>query len=261
MSLDKKILDKIERENLKIRPRWFFAVKNFVFGMGTFSTSIMGSLSLALLFEIMAKQKGNLGWLNIPYLYLILLGVFLFSGYRLITKVGSLYKIRIVPMIITLFFISLSFGYLTFASGKAEKIEKELEKIPIYNKIVPITKKTSPKSDEKSTYRYENIEEYKKEKDNAENLNSSGGNDDDNNNKVNDSKLELKKENNNSENTSLEKMQNANINKKNQTESEKDVTVKASSDKTVPKATKVSDKKTDSHKDAAPSNEDISNED
>ena len=261
MSLDKNILDKIERENLKIRPRWFFAVKNFLFGIGTLSISILGSLSLALFFEIMANQGKNLTLLTIPYLYLILLGAFLLASYWLVIKVGSLYKMRFVPVVALLFFISLSFGYLAFASGKAEKIEKELEKIPIYNKIVPTAKKTSPESDETPAIFKErkNIGNDKEKKDNVEVINNNRVNED-NDNKVNDSKLELKNENNNSESASLEKTQSADTNNEKQSESGGSVTEKSASDKAASKTIKARDKKSDSHKDATPPSEDASDE-
>jgi hypothetical protein len=176
MSLDRKILERIEREHLSIKPKWFFALKNLVFGAGTISASILGSLSLALLFEIMAEQEKNLTWLSVPYAWAILLGVFLLGGYWLVTKIDSLYKIKFVPIVSMLFFISLSFGYLTFASGKAEKIELALEKMPIYATIMSISKENVIPLD---------VEE-KIKPDNKENNNTEEINDDRNNEANND---------------------------------------------------------------------------
>lgn len=140
MSLDRKILERIEKEGLRIRSKWFFAMKDMIFGIGAISLIVLGSLSLALLFEIIKRQEGNLTWFSVPYAWAILLGVFLMAGYWLVIKIDSLYRIKFVPIVSMLFFLSLSFGYLTFASGKAEKIELELEKIPIYDVIMPISK-------------------------------------------------------------------------------------------------------------------------
>ena len=136
MSLDRKILERIERENIKIRPKWFFAVKNFVFGTGAVMISILGSISLALLFDIMAQQGRNITWLSAPYLLAVLFVILLAGGYWLVTKIDSLYRVRFVPIMAILLCISLSFGYMTFASGKAEEIRLELEKIPIYEAII-----------------------------------------------------------------------------------------------------------------------------
>lgn len=171
MSLDRKILERIERENLRIKPRWFFAMKDVLFAAGTFFLSILGSLSLALLFEIMKQQGESLTWLNIPYVWIILLGIFLMTGYWLVTKIDSLYRIKFVPIVSMLFFISLSFGYLTFASGKAEKIELELEKIPIYDVIMPIIKKDiSLDAVEKVESSNENVNVNDEEKKNDDNI-------------------------------------------------------------------------------------------
>ncbi len=257
MSLDKKILDRIKRENLKIRSRWFFAMKNFVFGIGTLSSSILGSLSLALLLEIITKQNENLDWLNIPYVYLILFGVFLFLGYWLLNKIGSLYKIKITLAIAVLFFISLSFGYLTFASGKAEEIEKESEKIPIYSKIVPVTANIPLKSKIKSIYHYEKTGVDGKKND--DNIKSADRYNEDK--KTNNSKLELKNENINSESASSKKTQSANANKENQSGNRiEGSAVKSTGDKPTSKVPEATNKKSDSHRSTTSSNEDVSSE-
>jgi hypothetical protein len=192
MSLDRKILERIERENLGIKPKWFFALKNLVFGIGAILASILGSLSLALLFEIIARQG------KVPYVWVILLGVFLLGGYRLVTKIDSLYKIKFVPIVSMLFFISLSFGWLTFASGKAEKMELALEKVPIYDIIIPISKEKEILFDVEEKIKPDNkennsTEEIRDDGNNEENHNDgkSADNDDEDKVIVQESKLKI----------------------------------------------------------------------
>lgn len=213
MSLDRKILERIEKENLRIKPRWFFAMKDILFGTGTISLSILGSLSLALLFEIIKQQGKNLTWLSVPYVWIILLGFFLMAGYWMVTKIDSLYKVKFVPIVSMLFFINFSFGYLTFASGKAEQIEFELEKIPIYDVIMPITKKDiSLDVVEKDEFVNENMnvnDESKKNKNDIEEDSKSA--DSDENDKVdvqeNKLKVEIREENENDEIRELKKVE------------------------------------------------------
>jgi len=140
MSLDRKILDRIERESLSIKPKWFFVVKNLVFGTGTLIATVLGSLSLALFFEVMALQGRNLTWLSVPYILAIAMVVFLILGYWIAKRVDYLYKLKFVSALSVLFFLSLTSGYLTYASGEAKKIERKMERIPVYAKMIPVEK-------------------------------------------------------------------------------------------------------------------------
>lgn len=200
MSLDRKILERIERENLGIRPKWFFAMKNMFFGTGTLLLSVLGSLSLALLFEIIKQQGESITWFSVPYIWAIMLGVFLMAGYWMVINIDSLYRIKFVPIVSVLFFISLSFGYLTFASGKAEKIELELEKISVYDEIIPIKKDASLNAIEKAESNNENTninDESKKNNDDIKEDNKSVDIDEDDKIDIQDvnSEVEIKEEN------------------------------------------------------------------
>lgn len=213
MSLDRKILERIERENLRIKPRWFFAMRDIIFGAGTFFLSILCSLSLALLFEITKQQGESLSWLSIPYVWIILLGFFLLAGYWLVTKIDSLYKMRFVPIVSLLFFVSLSFGYLTFASGKAEKIELELEKIPIYDVIIPTKKDILLNAVEKAESSNENTDVKDVDKKNKDDIEGDDESiDSDEHDEVDiqgvDLDIEIEKENEEDEIEELEKTDN-----------------------------------------------------
>lgn len=150
MSLDRKILNRIEKENLSIKPKWFFAVKNLVFGTGTLVATILGSISLALFLEVMALQGKNLTWLNVPYILAVVMVAFLILGYWIAKRVDYLYKLKFVSALSVLFFLSLTSGYLTYASGEARKIERKLERIPVYAKIIPVEKELPIYRTEKS---------------------------------------------------------------------------------------------------------------
>lgn len=267
MSLDRKILDRIEKENLSIRPKWFFAVKNLVFGVGTFSASILGSLSLALLFEIMANQGKNLTWLTVPYLYLMLLGVFLLGGYWLVTRVDSLYKLKFVPILTVLFFFSLSFGYLTFASGKAGRIERELEEVPIYAKIVPVDREIPLETYRRHRchHQRENDEESRRDDRDGDrhwdkNRRSDNNKNDETAKEESGRRFDLKNENREEEIKAFEKTHSVDADAEDSVKSEvKGASTKSVSDETV-KTTDVADEKSDSSKDTMSSSKDTSDE-
>jgi hypothetical protein len=55
-NLEKRILDKIKKENIKPLPRWFFILKNSFF-LSIFGISIfMGSLSFSIIFYIFSDN-------------------------------------------------------------------------------------------------------------------------------------------------------------------------------------------------------------
>lgn len=138
MSLDRKILERIKKEGLAIRPRWFFVVKDCTFGAGSLALIILGSISLALFFEVMDLQGKDLTWLSVPYLFPVLMAIFLISSYWTIGRTEYFYKARFMAIFSLFFFLSLASGYLVYASGMAMKIELELENIPGYARIVSV---------------------------------------------------------------------------------------------------------------------------
>lgn len=168
MSLDRKILDRIEKESLSIRPKWFFTVKNMVFGTGTLIATILGSISLALFFEVMALQGKNLTWLSVPYILAVAMAAFLILGYWIAKRVDYLYKLKFASALSVLFFLSLTFGYLAYASGEARRIERKIKRIPIYAKVMPVEKELPTYRAEKSE-RWRNKEWQRREDGESEN--------------------------------------------------------------------------------------------
>lgn len=142
MNLDRKILERIEKEGLTIRPRWFFMAKDFAFGAGSLVSIILGSISLGLFLEVMALQGKDLTWSSVPYFFPVLMIIFLIAGYWAIGRTGYFYKARFMAIFSAFFFLNLASGYLAYASGMAMKIESELEKIPGYVRIVPVVRES-----------------------------------------------------------------------------------------------------------------------
>lgn len=160
MSLNRKILDRIEKENIRITPKWYFATKNTILGTGTLFAIITGSIILALIFEVIYIQGRNLSWLNIPYVLVILMIFSISLGYWTIRKIDYLYRLKFLSTLSILFFVSLAFGYLAYSSGEVGKIEGKLKKNSVFAKIMSIEKE--PYIYDKEKFNYWHSEEKKR---------------------------------------------------------------------------------------------------
>jgi hypothetical protein len=134
MKLDQKILDRIEQENIKIIPRWFFAAKE------AFSWLYIGALlatsSLALAMTIVLIHifgQSALGAVA-PYCWLVVSGGLFFWGCRRLARMEFLqiYKISFILLASFVIIPDLLFGFAIYRSGQAQKLETTLEKMPTY---------------------------------------------------------------------------------------------------------------------------------
>ncbi|MDO8240469.1 MAG: hypothetical protein Q7T51_00585 [Candidatus Moranbacteria bacterium] len=141
MSLDEKILAKIEKENIWIRPRWFFTIQNLFFG-GLFALMLVGgAISFGIILDIASFENNNKNLSSLPFFWMVVFVMFLLVGRMIVNRLGWIYKVRILSLVVILLAVNALFGYFVFASGKAEKIEQQLiEKLPLYQKISPISK-------------------------------------------------------------------------------------------------------------------------
>lgn len=138
MELDKKILDKIEREKIQIRPKWFFAARDFSFGL----IGIMflaGFFIAGMMILYFYKTLGKEAFLFFSfYLWLCLLMALLFIVLQITKKIAGLFKLRLIMVLPILLIANSAFGFYSNEKGLADKVEEKLEKtIPAYEKIIP----------------------------------------------------------------------------------------------------------------------------
>jgi len=153
MSLEERILNRIKNENLKIVPAYFFTLKTVIFTIGALILCMLGSLSSGLFFETTMRQG------KIAYFLIALFGIFLFAGYWLLKKIDFVCRMRFITVASLLFCMSLSLGFMAFASGEAEEIERRLERVPAYAMVVPENKDIAS-FEEKRQYKYYHEDKY-----------------------------------------------------------------------------------------------------
>jgi len=146
-NIENEILQKISDENLKPKPKWEFLLKNIYFWTLGIITVILGGLSVSatiFVFKNIRWEFYNMTHNNIftftiefiPYLWILLLIIFLFFGHNLIrkTKHGYKYNILIIAGISILSSIILGFIFTTIGFGQI--IDRDLgNRIPFHKGV------------------------------------------------------------------------------------------------------------------------------
>lgn len=169
MSLDRKILNKIEKDQLRIIPRWIFALKEISDWLAVGVLLIISSLSLAMTIFFMDGARWSFFSTALSYIWLIsFLGLFAWCYHKLV-QVGFpyVYKLSFAVLIPVVFMTNVALGYVFYEGGQVEKIEMALEKLPVYIKNLPAGK--SLIESRKEEQRKENIESMKEKNDSKNN--------------------------------------------------------------------------------------------
>jgi hypothetical protein len=137
MELDKKILNRIEKEKIAVRPRWFFAARNFSFGL----LDVVLLASFLISGMIMIYFYSNFGegsFLSVAFLaWALLLAVSLFGILQINRKISSLYKLRLAVAVPILLIANSAFGFYSNQKGLADNVEAKMEKtLPAYEKMI-----------------------------------------------------------------------------------------------------------------------------
>lgn len=146
--ISKKALEKIQKEQVKPKPRWYFLTRNYFFWLMFVLTTLLGGFAFGMILFITT----NLDWdihhylglslsktviISLPYLWIALLLFFLFVTYYnfIHTRTGYRYRFIIIFLIGLLISILLGFGFYHY--GWTETIERQLRtRIPGYHKLV-----------------------------------------------------------------------------------------------------------------------------
>lgn len=139
MDLDKKILEKIERENIRIRPRWILELKNFSAWIWAVVLEVGAGLFLGMAVLFLLKK-------NNPYGGIILAGIFallFFWGFRRFFEAGfrQFYKLGFAAVLLALFAVNGAIGYAFWGSGQAQRLDQGIKKTETYQKIEPVVEK------------------------------------------------------------------------------------------------------------------------
>ncbi len=148
--IENKILKEIKKRGMKPKPRWYFVLRNFSFWFLSFLFILIGGVSFAsLLYKISNTYEvlqfvfdNNLlifksVLLFIPYIWLLLLIIFLFLAIYNFKKTEFAYRYNLT-LIVSLFFLaSVIFGVLIFYFGLSAKTEQ------IYKNYIPFYERYS----------------------------------------------------------------------------------------------------------------------
>ena len=146
-SLEKRILEKIKKEKIKPKSKWYFIIKNSFFFSIFIISIILGSLSFSVLFYIFSNNQSLifdyynvyelknaiLFWL---FLLIIFFGISIWNNKNL----KNSYKYQPSTIILFNLSISLVLGLILFYTGIAKKTDEiSAKNLDFYQKNIKIT--------------------------------------------------------------------------------------------------------------------------
>jgi hypothetical protein len=146
--ISKKTLEKIKKEQVHPKPRWYFLTRNYFFWLMFALTTLLGGVAFGMILSITT----NLDWdiyhylglslleavvTSLPYLWIALLLFFLFITYYNFIHTRTGYRYRFVVIFITSLLISILLGFGFYQYGWTETVERQLRaRIPGYQRMV-----------------------------------------------------------------------------------------------------------------------------
>jgi len=135
MSLEKNILEKIERDHLEVIPRWKFVAREYGVRCLAFIFFALGSVSWGAALYWVARHD-RIGMYNLPYFWGALAAFFVAGIVYLFDKSDSLYKIRWTFALSSIGVLVFAGGYLSHATGAAKQVEETMtQAVPIYESM------------------------------------------------------------------------------------------------------------------------------
>lgn len=146
--ISKKTLEKIKKEQLHPKPRWYFLTRNyfiwFMFGLTTFLGGIAFGMIMFITSDLDWDIYPYLGislpeavMISLPYLWMALLAFFLFITYYNFIHTHTGYRYRFIAIFFVSLFISALLGFGFYQYGWTEVVERQLRvRIPGYQRMV-----------------------------------------------------------------------------------------------------------------------------
>ena len=146
--LEKRILEKIKKEKIKPKSKFFFVFKNSLIISSYFISLVLGALSFSVLFYIFSDNKSIilnnfniLALKNAIIFWIILLLIFVFLAFKNNLAVKNSYRYSHWVLILFNIFLSFFLGLIFFYSGLAQKTDEITAKhLDFYEKNIKITK-------------------------------------------------------------------------------------------------------------------------
>lgn len=142
-----QVLEQIKQEEVKPKPRWTFLLKDWVlWGTGAIAI-LLGALSLSVIFFVVKTNDWDIyhhitaqpfGFVleSMPYLWLIVLGLFIFIAQYQMHHTNNGYRYPLSAVVLVLIGISAIGGILFSRFGLGKVIHESLEgRSPLYRQL------------------------------------------------------------------------------------------------------------------------------
>jgi hypothetical protein len=142
--LSNKILDKIKKEKMTPKPRWYFVLMHTLLGTAILTSIFIGGIAIAIVIRHFTATDWELARLSaggnlrsffmiIPYIWIIFIGFIIFLAEMLLKYTKKGYRIESWKLALASIALSIILGGLFFITNTDQPIEKGLrEKIPPY---------------------------------------------------------------------------------------------------------------------------------
>jgi len=146
--ISKETLEKIKKEQVQPKPRWYFLTKNYFYWLMFVLTTVLGGIAFGMIMFI----TDDLDWdiyhylgislpkaiiISLPYLWIILLLFFLFITYYNFIHTRTGYRYRLVVIFCLSLLISALLGLGFYHYGWTETVDRGLrDRIPGYHHLV-----------------------------------------------------------------------------------------------------------------------------
>jgi hypothetical protein len=148
VDISKDTLEKIKKEKVHPKPRWYFLTRNYFFWLMFALTTVLGGISFGMIMFI----TSDLDWdiyhylgislpkavlMSLPYLWIILLLLFLFITYYNFIHTRTGYRYRFIMIFFIGLIISGLMGLGLYQYGWTETVDRQLRiRIPGYHHLV-----------------------------------------------------------------------------------------------------------------------------
>lgn len=146
--LSTSVLDKIKKEHVKPKPKWWFVSMHVAMWVVIAVSVLVGSLAMGVLIhEFSGAEWGHVGRLNkdgvpgfvfmLPYVWFATLGLTLLVSYHLFAHTKKGYKHQPYMVVGGTVLLSVLLGFGLYASRTAERFEAVMiERVPPYAKYM-----------------------------------------------------------------------------------------------------------------------------
>ncbi|MDD5071436.1 MAG: hypothetical protein PHQ42_01740 [Patescibacteria group bacterium] len=147
-NLAKEVLEKIKEKHIKPKPRWEFALREYIIWLFAGISFLVGSLAVAVIihmvrnndWDLHGKVSGGLTafiFATLPYFWLLLLAVFIALAYYNFKHTKGGYRFSLRLLVMSSILASMFLGIFFYNIGLGWSIDRMFsDKLPFYNNLI-----------------------------------------------------------------------------------------------------------------------------